>query len=311
VPRVPYKVAIVGTGRVGAAFAYTMAIVPGVARMTLVDIVPGLSKGVMEDIKHGAAVFRRSIDVEAYDQIEKIENADAIVITAGKPRKAGMSRRDLAKVNADIIRDIGDKLRDRNPDAFYLVITNPVDAMTMVLDDVIGNKGLVMGTGTSLDTFRFRAAVSELLNVPIAAVDGYVVGEHGEEAFVAWSTVTIKGTQIDEYIKQHNLNISREQIEEYVKEVAASIIAKQGATIWGPAATFQEIVVSHLANEAKVIPVSIRYNVEGVGRVAISLPTVISGRPKPLPEILSLEERERLKRAAEAIKRVYEEAIST
>jgi len=309
-PRVPYKVAVIGTGRVGAAFAYTMAIVPGVARMTLVDIVPGLSKGVMEDIKHAAAVFRRSIYVEAYDDVSKIENADAIVITAGKPRKPGMSRRDLAKDNARIIMDIGEKLRDRNPHAFYLVITNPVDAMTMVLDDVIGNKGKVVGTGTSLDTFRFRAAVSELLNVPIAAVDGYVVGEHGEEAFVAWSTVTIKGIHIDEYIKMNSLGISHEKIEEYVKEVAASIIAKQGATIWGPASTFQEIVVSHLANEAKIIPISVRYNIEGVGRVAVSVPSIVSGKIKPLPEILNEEEKRRLAKAAEAIKRVYEEAIS-
>ncbi len=306
--RVPYKVAVIGTGRVGATFAYTMAIVPGIARMVLVDVVPGLSKGVMEDIKHAAAVFRRSIEVEAYDDVSKVENADAIVITAGKPRKADMSRRDLAKVNAKIIADIGDKLRDRNPGALYMVITNPVDAMTMILADVIGNKGKVIGSGTSLDTFRFRSAVSELLKVPIAAVDGYVVGEHGEEAFVAWSTVTVKGIHIDEYMKMHNIELKHEDIENYVKEVAASIIAKQGATIWGPAATFQEIIVSHLANEDKVIPVSSIQEIEGVGRVAVSVPTLMSGEIRPLPQLLSSEERERLKRAAQAIKSVYETA---
>ncbi len=304
--RIPYKVAVIGTGRVGAAFAYTMAVVPGIARMTLVDVVPGLAKGVMEDIKHAAAVFRRSVNVEAYEDVSKIENADAIVITAGKPRKANMSRRDLASVNAQIIRDIGEKLRDRNPNALYVVVTNPVDVMTMVLDEVIGNKGTVIGTGTSLDTFRFRAAVSELLNVPIVAVDGYVVGEHGEEAFVAWSTVTVKGVQIDEYIKREGLNVSHEQIEKYVKDVAASIIASQGATIWGPAATFQEIVVSYLANEAKVIPISVPQEIEGVGRVAVSVPVLISGKIRPLINLLNEEERERLKRAARAIKSVYE-----
>ncbi|NPA85710.1 MAG: hypothetical protein GXO07_06925 [Crenarchaeota archaeon] len=309
--RVPYKVAVVGTGRVGATFAYTMAIVPGVARMVLVDAVPGLSKGVMEDIKHAAAVFRRSIQVEAYDDVSKIENADAIVITAGKPRKADMSRRDLAKVNAQIISDIGEKLRDRNPGAFYMVVTNPVDVMTMVLSDVIGSKGTVIGTGTSLDTYRFRSAVSELLDEPIAAIDGYVVGEHGEEAFVAWSTVTVKGVQIDEYIRQKGLNLSHEEIEQYVKDVAATIIAKQGATIWGPAATFQEIVVSHLANEGKIIPVSLVQDVEGVGRVAISVPTKISGQLVPLPELLSEDERKRLRRAAEAIKKVYEMTVES
>ncbi|ALU11712.1 malate dehydrogenase [Ignicoccus islandicus DSM 13165] len=308
--RIPYKVAVIGTGRVGATFAYTMAVVPGIARMTLVDVVPGLAKGVMEDIKHAAAVFRRSITVEAFEDVSKVENADAIVITAGKPRKADMSRRDLANVNAQIIRDIGDKLRDRNPGALYVVVTNPVDVMTMVLDDVIGSKGTVIGTGTSLDTFRFRAAVSELLNVPIVAVDGYVVGEHGEEAFVAWSTVTIKGIHIDQYIKERNINISREQIEKYVKDVAASIIASQGATIWGPAATFQEIVVSHLANESKIIPISLPQNIEGVGRVAVSVPTIISGRLKPLVQLLNEEEQERLKRAAKAIRNVYESILT-
>jgi len=192
-----------------------------------------------------------------------------------------------------------------------MVITNPVDVMTMILSDVIGNKGTVIGTGTSLDTYRFRSAVSELLNEPIAAIDGYVVGEHGEEAFVAWSTVTVKGVPIDEYIKEKGLDLSRSRIEEYVKEVAATIIAKQGATIWGPAATFQEIVVSHLANEGRIIPVSVVQEVPGVGRVAVSVPTKISGRLVPLPQLLNEEERERLKRAAEAIKRVYEEAVSS
>ncbi len=303
-------VAVIGTGRVGSAVAYTLVWEPYVTELSLVDIVPKLAEMVKEELYHGISAHGIDIEIRAYEHSKFVENADLIVIAAGFPRTPEMSRRDLADKNAQIIKEIMEATVDNNPKAWYFVITNPVDAMASLAYKAAGGKRIVVGTGTNLETARFKTIISRELGVPMRMVEGFVGGEHGEAAVLLWSTVKIDGIPLEEYLRETGKTLDKAKVERYVKEISREVIRVTGGTRWGPAGSFIEIIRGIILNTGKLLSYAIPRKFDEVPEpVFVTIPGKIGRFFGPdIWNILSDEEKKGIVEAAKAIYQTYKRA---
>jgi malate/lactate dehydrogenase len=302
--------AIVGTGRVGGEVAFSQVFERHLTKLSLVDIAPHVAQMTKEELCHAIASHSFDIEIDAYDDSSQVADADIIVIVAGFPRTPEMSRRDLASKNAQIVKEIAEKTFPHNPNAWYFVITNPVDAMTTLVNQAIRAKRPVIGTGTNLETSRFRTVLSRELEVPLGLVEGYVGGEHGEAAVALWSTVKIDGRTLEDYLTGTGKRIDRAKCENYVKEVSREIIRYLGGTRHGPAGSFLEIIRGITLNTGKIISYS-RLRRFGTlpESVYVTVPAKISRSLEPdIWDQLTEQERNAIQSAAETIYKSYEEA---
>lgn len=304
-------IAVVGTGRVGSSLAFLLSFEPFVEEMTLVDVIPNLAKMVKEDILHGISLYGIDKKINAYETSREIENADMVIITAGVARKPGMSRRELAEKNARVIKGIIDEIIDNNPRAWYLIVTNPVDALSTFVSMLVGKSDRVIGTGTSLESSRFKTILARLSGEPISNIEAYVGGEHGEDAVLLWSMVNIGGKDIDSYLHETNKTLDRRYVEDYVKNISSQIISAQGATVWGPAGTFLEIIRGVFLNTGKILSFSISHKFDGIPvPIHVSIPTKIGKKLGPtLWEYLSESERNMIIKAARTVYDTYRKCL--
>jgi malate dehydrogenase len=249
-------IAVAGTGRVGGEVAFTLIFERYVDELSLVDVAPRVAEMMKEEMHHAIANHGFSIKINAYNDGKQVKNADLIVIAAGFPRTPEMSRRDLAKRNSAVVREIVERTLDNNPHAWYFVITNPVDAMATLANRTAQGKRHVIGTGTNLETSRFRTILSRRLDVPIGLVEAYVGGEHGEAAVPLWSTVKIDGLSLEDYLARERKQLDKAECENYVKEVSREIIQFLGGTRYGPAGSFIEIIRGIMLNTGRVLSYS-------------------------------------------------------
>lgn len=298
-------VAFIGVGRLGSSIAYTAAYEPYIEKMTLVDVVEGLAEKVAEDISHGLSLHSRDFEAVGYEDPSKVEDADLIVVVAGFPRKPDMSRRELAGKNAGIIKSVVEKTMEKNPDAIYFIVTNPVDALATLAANTLGDPDRVIGTGTMLDTARFRYVLARELNLPVSSVEGYIGGEHGEAAVPLWSTVYINGRPVDEY------DLDKDKVFRYVRDIAAKIIAKQGATLWGPAGAFIHVIRGILLNTGVILSYARQYKFDNIPEpVYLTVPSRIGrGLRDDIWNRLWDEEKAAIKKSAEAIYQTYSECL--
>ncbi len=296
-------IAVIGSGKVGSALSYTLAFEDYVDLLSIVDVNEPLARMTAEDVLHGAAAQGRDVEVVAYGDASQVEDADIVVVSAGFPRKPGMSRRDLAGENAKIMRSIGEAMADKNGDAYFFVITNPVDAMTTLLAKVVGDYHRVIGTGTNLETSRFRLVLSRLTGKPLSAVEGYVGGEHGEEAVALWSTVKVEGVDTE--------SIDREEAVKYFKNISVEIIRATGGTRWGPGGSFIEIIRGLALNTGRLLAYSKPRYFDGLDEpVYVTVPARIGRNYRPdIWGQLTEEERSGIEKAGKAIYKTYREAL--
>ncbi len=280
--------------------------------LSLVDIKPGLAHAIAEEFKHAAAGMAIGTEINWFERDEDLAGADIILVSAGfpRPQNVRVSRRELMVKNAGIIKDLAEILPTRNPGAKYVIVTNPVDANAMLFRK-ISKASFVISTGNHLETLRFRAKLSEVLKVPRKYVSGYVGGEHGEEATILWSTATVLGKPLSEYLNGTGISLNREAVESYIKEVPEIVIDYSGATRFGPAEAFTEIVKSIALNENKVFSVATPVMLEGFKEETyVSVPTIIGSEVRDrLLHWLSNSELLRIREAAEAIRKTYEKAL--
>lgn len=304
-------VAVMGTGRVGGQVAFSLIFERYVARLSLVDIVPRLADMTKEEMHHAIASHGFDLEIDAYESSTMVRNADLIIVTAGFPRTPDMSRRDLAAKNASAVREVVQGTVDNNPDAWYFIITNPVDAMATLAYNAAGGKRHVIGTGTNLETSRFRTILSRELKVPVGEVEAYVGGEHGEAAALLWSTVKIGGMPLDEFLKKTGKRLDKALCDNYVKEVSRQIITYLGGTRYGPAGSFIEIIRGVLLNTGKVISYSRLMRFDTAPEpVYVTVPSRIAKSLGPdIWEVLTEAEQKAVKEAAGAIYKTYLEAI--
>ncbi len=307
-------IAQIGTGRVGRPTAYTILCENLAEEITVCDIKPGLAKAFAEELKHVSASLGVDVKINSCERDEDVYGADLILISAGKARVPGvsMSRRDLAIENAKIVKYVSETVAPLNPGAKYVVITNPVDAMTMVCKKY-SRAEFVIGTGTYLESLRLRSKLAEYFQVPVSRVNGWVGGEHGDLATILWTTVKVYDMAVEEYSKIRGKSLEKYVVEDYIKSVTRFIIDNVGGTEYGPAAAFRDIVKSIVEDERNIFPIDVPIRFDSIPEpVYVSVPTRL-GRSlgENIYSKLSFEEREKIFEAAKAVYKTYVDAISS
>lgn len=300
-------IAQIGTGRVGRPTAYTIMCAELADTITFCDTKPGLANAFAEELRHVTASLRLDVEVISCERDEDVAGADIILVSAGKPRTPGvqMSRRDLAVQNGQIVKQITESTISNNPGAKYVVITNPVDAMAMVCKKY-SKADFVISTGTNLETLRFRSGLAKALNIPVSMIEGWVGGEHGQNATILWSTVKITDLPLQKFLETTGKSLLKEEIADYVKSVSKTIIDNIGGTEFGPAASFRDIVRAIVRNTNEVFPVATPMNFGLPEPVFVSVPLKLGDSiGNSTYDGLSSSEKSELADAAEAIYQTY------
>jgi L-lactate dehydrogenase len=301
------KVGIVGAGMVGSAAGYALALKGTASRVVLVDQNADLARAQAEDIAH-AVPFASATVVTAGDYGD-LEGAAVVILAAGVSQKPGETRLELLSRNAAVFRSVVAHVLAAAPDAILLVATNPVDIMTDIATRLSGlDPSRVIGSGTILDTARFRSLVGSHLGIAPQSVHAYVLGEHGDSEVLAWSAARAGSVPLRSFAAQVGAPLTdevRARIDDRVRNAAYTIIAGKGATWYGIGAGLARIVRAIGGDEQAVLSVSVvTKEVEGVRDVALSVPRVVGARgvtAQLFPE-LDAAEHAALERSARLLK---------
>lgn len=290
------KIGIVGSGMVGSAAANAM-VLRGVGReIVLVDLNMKRAQAEADDILH-AAPFSNTLDVRA-GTYEDLADSRVVVITAGVAQRPGETRLQLLSRNSAVFRQIVPQILTHAPDAVLLVATNPVDIMTHLTAAYAAEFGVsphrVLGSGTTLDTARFRAILGRRLGVDPSHVHAYVIGEHGDSEVLAWSQVTVGTVPLDAFCHQQGIDLNqeaRDEIDHAVRHAAYHIIEGKGATWYGIGMALAHITNVILRDQRSVLTVcSPMDEVAGITNVTCAMPSLVGGEGvfstllSPLPE---------------------------
>jgi L-lactate dehydrogenase len=308
----PRKVAVIGAGNVGATFAYTLVLEGLVGEVVLIDVDRQRAEGEAMDISH-AVPLSNPVRVWAGEYAD-CAGADVMVVTAGTAQRPGETRLDLVQRNANIFRDIIPRISECNPSGILLIASNPVDVLSYVawkLSDFSARR--VIGSGTVLDTARFRYLLSEHLGVDARNVHAHVIGEHGDSEVPVWSLANVAGMRLDTYCLREGCDVdddARARISHQVRDAAYEVIERKGATYYAVAVALVRIVESILRDQHTVLSVSnLVPPAYGVEDVYFSLPAVIGGRgvERVLHLTLDASETAALHRGARVLRSVLEE----
>ncbi|MEF9952251.1 MAG: L-lactate dehydrogenase [Clostridium sp.] len=272
------KIGIIGCGFVGSTIAYTLAVTGLVNEIVIVDLNKEKAEGDALDINHGISLVK-PINIYA-GEIKDLEGCNIVVITAGVNRVPSSSRLELLKDNVRIFKDLIPKIAKVNDNAIYLVVSNPVDILTYVTHKILGgDHKKVIGSGTVLDSSRYRYILSQCLDIDPRNIHAYIIGEHGDTEFPVWSSASVCGMSIEEYCKFSKSTLSCDnklEIEKRVRGSGMEIIRKKGATYYAVAMTVMRICECILRDERSILPVSsLISNCYGINNVSLSLPTIL------------------------------------
>jgi len=309
----PAKVGIIGAGSVGATIAYA-AMIRGVARqISLFDIAKSKVDAEVLDLNHGQ-LFAPQATVDGSDDIEVLRGSDVVVMTAGAKQKPGQTRLDLASANAAICSKMLPDVVRVAPDAILLMVTNPVDVMTEVALKVTGQPWQrVFGSGTVLDSSRFRYLLAKHCNLATQNVHAYIAGEHGDSEFPLWSSATIGSIPLSQWAVEGHGRITasdKEEIVQNVKGAAYQVIQGKGATNYAVGLAVTNILEAILYDERRVLPVSgLLGGFRKMEDVCLSLPRIVSraGIEMPLPIPMTVDEEASLIDSADRIRAVVRE----
>ena len=302
------KIGTIGCGFVGSSGVFAMALVGAATELVLVDIDSDLAFAHAEDILH-AVPFGKPARITAGDY-SKLKGARLVVLACGVGQKPGESRLQLLERNVTVFEQVVPRVLEHAPDSILLVVSNPVDIMTQVVTKISGLPSeRVIGSGTILDTARFRTLLSEHLCLAPHSVHAYVLGEHGDSEVLAWSSGKIGGVPLYEYAEQIGRPLTDEvkaRIDEGVRHAAYRIIDGKGATYYGIGAGIARIAKAIRDDEGAVLTLS---NVVGVDGVSLSLPRVLKARgiETTIQPILSSQEEQALHRSAAVLREAADE----
>jgi len=304
------KIGIIGAGSVGATIAYA-AMIRGVARqISLFDISRTKVNAEVLDLNHGM-LFVPPGTVEGSDDIEVLHGADVVVMTAGAKQKPGQTRMDLATANAAICAKLLPDVVRVAPDALLLLVTNPVDVMTQVALKLTGLPWeRVIGSGTVLDSSRFRYLLARHCGVAVQNVHAYIAGEHGDSEIPLWSSASIGSIPLSQWsVNEHGrlTAADKEQIVHNVKDAAYQVIQGKGATNYAIGLAVTNILEALLFDERRVLPLSgLLHGYRGLEDVCLSLPRIVGrkGIEPPLPIPMTVDEESGLRESAERIRQM-------
>jgi L-lactate dehydrogenase len=304
------KIGIVGAGLVGATAAYALVMRGIGRRIVLVDRNEARARAEADDLLH-AVPFAHPLDVVA-GSYPDLAGARVVILTAGVGQRPGETRLQLLGRNAAVFREIVPAVLEHAPDAVLIVATNPVDVMTHLAARFAAEKGVprarVFGSGTMLDTARFRTLLGRRLGVDAAHVHAHVVGEHGDSEVLTWSIATVGGLPLADMAERHGVPFDddvRKAVDAAVRGAAYSIIAGKGATYYGVGSALARAAEAVLGDQRSVLTVcSPEAEVAGVRHVTVSLPRVVGGAGvlETLPLVLPTDEEEALARSARVVR---------
>jgi L-lactate dehydrogenase len=307
------KIGLVGCGMVGAATAYTL-VLEGVGRdLVLVDIDEDRARAEAADISH-AVPFTPNMSVTAGDYSD-LNGARLVIVTAGAAQKPGQTRLDVLDQNVPIFKDIIPKILTNAPEAVLVITTNPVDVLTQVSAVLARDHGVpssrIIGSGTILDTARFRSLLGLRLGVAPQNVHAYVLGEHGDSEVLTWSSTTIGGMDLDDFCSQNQIawcEDHRQDIDDNVRNAAYEIIKGKGSTYYGIGSSLTHLAKTIIYDRRHIVTVSTPTpDVAGVKDVSVSLPRLVGrqGVLTTFPAPVTHAERSALADSARVIQNAF------
>lgn len=299
-----YKVSIIGCGKVGMTTAYSLLHDGVINELLLVGRSKEKIIGEQLDLEHGLS-FMHHVKVDSTDDYKDLKNSDIVIFTAGAAQKPGDTRLDLTQKNLAIIEEVIPKIVANAPDAVILIVTNPVDILTYRAYQIAGlPKGRIFGSGTTLDTARFRFHLSEFLKLNPKSIHAYVLGEHGDHSFPAISSASVGGQPLSTLPGFSEERVERAYLA--ARNAAYKIIASKGATYYAIGAVVAHIVRKILTDAKSILPVSVPlHQYHDISGIALSVPCVVgrNGVEKTLEIKLSWDEKQKLHQAAETLKK--------
>ena len=292
------KISLIGAGQIGGTLAHLIGTKELVNEVILFDVASGIAKGKALDIAQSSSVDGFNVKFSGTDNYEDIKNSDVIIITAGVPRKPGMSRDDLLGINLKIIKQVAEGVKKNAPNAFVICITNPLDVMVMAFQKFSGlpsNK--VVGMAGILDSSRFKLFLSLELNVPVREIEAMVMGGHGDTMVPMPRFTKISGKPLLEFVKDGKISLERiEEINQRTRDGGAEIVKflEKGSAFYAPAASGVQMAEAYLNDQKKLLPCAVQLNGEyGVQNVYAGVPVVIGKEGVEKIEEINLDEKEK------------------
>ena len=311
------KISLIGAGQIGGTLAHLIGIKELVEEVVLFDVASGIAKGKALDIAQSSSVDGFNVKLSGTDNYEDIKNSDVIIITAGVPRKPGLSRDDLLGINLKIIKQVAQGIKKHSPNAFVICITNPLDVMVMALQKYSGlpaNK--VVGMAGILDSSRFKLFLSLELNVPVKDIEAMVMGGHGDTMVPLPRFTKVSGKPLLDLVKEGKISEERlESINQRTRDGGAEIVKflEKGSAFYAPAASGTQMAEAYLNNSKQILPCAVFLNGEyGFKDVYAGVPVVIGKNGVEKIEEIELDEKERkeFNHSVESVKKLWDAATS-
>ena len=305
------KITLIGAGQIGGTLAHIIAL-KELGDVVLFDVAQGLAKGKALDIAQSSPVNHFNIDLVGTDNYEDTKNSDVIIITAGVPRKPGMTRDDLLEINLKIIKQVAEGIKNTSPNAFVICITNPLDVIVMALQKYSGfPKNKIVGMAGILDSSRFIYFLSQELNIPVQKIKSFVLGGHGDSMVAMLGSTEVDGKNIMELVKEKKITKEKlNQIVDRTKKGGAEIVKylEKGSAFYAPAASGVEMAESYLKDLKKQLPCAAFLDGQyGVKNIYAGVPVIIgsNGVEKILELNLNEEEKKNFENSIKSVKDLF------
>ena len=308
------KITLIGAGQIGGTLAHLIAL-KELADVVLFDVAAGIAKGKALDIAQSSPVNGFNVNLSGTDNYEDTKNSDVVIITAGVPRKPGMTRDDLLGTNLRIIKQVAEGIKKTSPNAFVICITNPLDVIVMALQKYSGlPKNKVVGMAGILDSSRFIYFLSQELNVPVQKIKSFVLGGHGDSMVAMLESTEIEGKKISNLVKEGKISQQRlKEIVDRTKKGGAEIVKylEKGSAFYAPAASGVEMAECYLKNLKKQLPCAAHLDGEyGFKDIYAGVPVIIgsNGVEKIIEIKLSSDEKKDFDKSVQSVKELFEAA---
>ncbi|MBA1338153.1 MAG: malate dehydrogenase [Pelagibacterales bacterium] len=308
------KISLIGAGQIGGTLAHLIAM-KELADVVLFDVVEGIAKGKALDIAQSSPIDGFDVKLIGTSNYEDTKNSDVIIITAGVPRKPGMTRDDLLGINLKIIKQVAEGIKKTSPNAFVICITNPLDVIVMALQKYSGlPKNKVVGMAGILDSSRFIYFLSQELNIPVKKIKTLVLGGHGDSMVAMVNHTEVDGKKLTQIIEEGKIKLERlNEIVDRTKKGGAEIVKylEKGSAFYAPAASGVQMAESYLKDLKKELPCAAFLNGEyGVKNVYAGVPVIIGkeGVEKVIELKLNNEEKDNFNKSINAVKDLFQAA---
>jgi len=309
------KISLIGAGQIGGTLAHLIGLKELVDEVVLFDVASGIAKGKALDIAQSSSVDGFNVKLSGTDNYEDIKNSDVIIVTAGVPRKPGMSRDDLLGINLKIIKQVAEGIKQHAPNAFVICITNPLDVIVMAFQKFSGlSPNKVVGMAGILDTSRFKLFLSLELNVPVSEIEAMVMGGHGDTMVPLPRFTKVSGKPLLDLVEEGKISKEKlESINQRTRDGGAEIVKflEKGSAFYAPAASGVQMAEAYLKDSKKMLPCAANLNGEyGFTNIYAGVPVIVGkGGVEKIEEIeLDENEKSEFNNSVDAVKKLWEAA---